>query len=128
MKRILALLVLVACFTACQNTEKQTLLTAAAFAQQMQEEPGVLLDVRTIDEYQEGHLKGAQQLDYYETASFSAALDGMDRDKTYYIYCRSGGRSSNTLLLMQEKGFKKVYDLDGGILAWRKAQLPVETP
>lgn len=113
---------------ACNQAEAPTLLVPADYAAMMEKEAGVVLDVRTSEEFAEGHLEGAIQLDYYETESFAAALDAMDKTKTYYVYCRSGGRSSTAQNIMAEKGFKKVYNLDGGILAWRKAQLPVVTP
>lgn len=85
----------------------------------------VLLDVRTVEEFAEGHLEGAMQYDYYETESFKGMLEGLDKSKTYLIYCRSGSRSGNAMSMMQSMGFSSVYNLDGGILAWRAAGLPV---
>jgi rhodanese-related sulfurtransferase len=128
MKKLLYFLGFIVVLTACQEASTSSQLAPAAYAEMMQKEVGVLLDVRTVEEYAEAHLEGAMQLDYYETESFSAALDEMDKSKTYYIYCRSGSRSSNAQSMMVEKGFKKVINLDGGILAWRKAQMPVVTP
>jgi rhodanese-related sulfurtransferase len=128
MKNVLLVVGLMAAFSACSQQNTPALLVPTAYAEMMHKESGILLDVRTAEEFAEAHLEGATQLDYYETASFSAALDEMDKSKTYYIYCRSGTRSSNAQAMMAEKGFTKVYNLDGGILAWRKAQLPVVTP
>mgnify|MGYP001627196264 CR=1 FL=1 len=128
MKKLCFAFVLIVLLAACNQSTPSSLLAPLAYAELMQQESGVLLDVRTVEEFNEAHLEGAIQLDYYETESFSAALDQMDKSKTYYIYCRSGSRSSNAQSMMAEKGFKKVYNLDGGILAWRKAQLPVVTP
>lgn len=103
-------------------------ISPAEFDQKRQEAGVVLLDVRTADEFQSGYLLGAIQYDYYETESFETALDQLDRDKTYLVYCRSGGRSSNAMSMMKAMGFKEVYNLKGGILAWRKAGLAVENP
>lgn len=128
MKNLLVVVGLLVTFSACNQQSPANVLAPAAYAEMMQNESGVLLDVRTAEEYAEAHLEGAIQLDYYETESFSAALDDMDKSKTYYIYCRSGSRSSTAQNMMVAKGFEKVYNLDGGILAWRKAQLPVVTP
>ncbi len=83
------------------------------------DENTVLLDVRTKQEFDAGHIKGAKQLDFYQTEKFVTSLASLDRDKTYFIYCNSGNRSGKTLQLMQAMGFKKVYDLQGGIKAWR---------
>lgn len=128
MKKLSYFFGLLLLLTACKEADSPAQLPPAGYAEMMQKEAGVLLDVRTVEEYAEAHLEGAIQLDYYETESFSAALDEMDKSKTYYIYCRSGSRSRNAQSMMVEKGFKKVINLDGGILAWRKAQMPVVTP
>lgn len=124
----LSVITLLACNNKDENTEQFATISVADFAAKLGSEPGVLLDVRTIEEYQDGFISGAQQYDYYETASFKAALNGMDKNQTYYIYCRSGGRSGTTLDMMQQMGFKKVYNLEGGMLAWRRANQPVVTP
>lgn len=87
-----------------------------------------MLDVRTADEFKEGYIAGAVQYDYYETASFEMALKNLDKSATYYLYCRSGGRSGTVFNTMQQLGFASVYELDGGILAWRKAGMPMERP
>lgn len=114
---------------ACQSTENNKgafeEIAPEAFAKKMQEGDMVLLDVRTVEEFAEGHLEGAQQYDYYETESFKSMLEGLDKSKTYLIYCRSGSRSGNTMSMMQNMGFTSVYNLDGGILAWRAAGMPV---
>jgi len=131
MKQILLFLSVIsvlACGNQAANSDQFMTLSVADFAAKMQSEPGVLLDVRTIEEHQDGFIAGAMQYDYYETASFKAALNGMDKDKTYYIYCRSGGRSGTTLAMMQQMGFKKVNNLEGGMLAWRRANQPVAKP
>ena len=124
----LAVISLVSCGNQSAKNDQYITLSVADFAEKMSSEPGVLLDVRTMEEYQDGFIAGAQQYDYYETASFKAALSGMDKDKTYYIYCRSGGRSGTTLNMMQQMGFKKVYNLEGGMLAWRRANQAVAKP
>ena len=74
---------------------------------------GLLLDVRTHEEYSEGHIEGALNLDIYDK-QFSIELDKLDKTKPVYVYCKSGGRSSNASEIMKEKGFKEVYNLVGG--------------
>ena len=84
----------------------------------------VIIDIRTSDEFREGHLEGARQIDFLED-DFAARVRKLDRSRAYLIHCRSGGRSSQSLALWNKLGFKKIYHLDGGILAWEKASHPV---
>ena len=88
-------------------------------------EGGFLIDVRTPAEYQEGHIAGAYNLDYYNP-SFVQDIKKLDTNETYLLYCRSGHRSGNTLSLMKELGFQKLYDLQGGILVWKEHKLPLQ--
>ena len=85
----------------------------------------ILLDVRTSKEYAEGHLAGAQQLDYLNPEAFNAGISKFDKSRTYYIYCRSGKRSHGACQKMKKQGFK-VYDMEGGILNWTKLGMPIE--
>lgn len=85
----------------------------------------IILDVRTPEEYKGGHLPGAENINYYDE-TFVQQLEDLPRDKEYLVYCHSGGRSIKTLNLMSETGFKKVYNLEGGISAWKFADGKVE--
>ena len=87
----------------------------------------VVLDVRTPQEFQEGHLEDATMIDFYRD-DFRSQLESLDKDATYLLYCRSGNRSGQTRALMQELGFTDVADVSGGILAWVDAGLPVVSP
>ena len=84
----------------------------------------VVLDVRTPEEYAEGHLEGAVLVDFYD-ADFADQLGELDPDVPYLVYCRSGNRSGQTLPLMEQLGFGSASDIDGGILAWADAGLPI---
>lgn len=84
----------------------------------------VVLDVRTPEEFAEGHLEGAVLVDFYD-ADFADQLAQLDPDVPYLVYCRSGNRSGQTLPLMQQLGFGSASDIDGGILAWADAGLPI---
>jgi rhodanese-related sulfurtransferase len=85
----------------------------------------VVLDVRTPDEFSEGHLPGSVLVDFHEP-DFPARLQALDPEVPYLIYCRSGARSGRTEQLMGQLGFSDVTDVEGGILAWIDAGLPVE--
>jgi rhodanese-related sulfurtransferase len=78
----------------------------------------VILDVRTPKEFNEGHIENAVNIDFYADA-FPDELDGLDRNKSYLIYCRSGSRSGSTRKMMKELGFQDVYNMEGGIESWR---------
>jgi len=86
----------------------------------------VVLDVRTADEFAEGHIEGAVMLDFYDP-DFAAQIAELDPDVPYLLYCRSGNRSGQTTEIMDQLGFTDVADVDGGILAWADAGLPVVT-
>lgn len=83
--------------------------------------PLTVLDVRTSDEFGEGHIKGATQIDFFG-ADFEKELAKLDREKNYLLHCRSGGRSTKAMAVMKKLGFTSVYHLDGGMLAWTKAE------
>jgi rhodanese-related sulfurtransferase len=87
----------------------------------------VILDVRTPEEFDEGHIEGATLIDFYDP-DFAEQLAELDPDVPYVLYCRSGNRSSGARATMAELGFTTVDDIDGGILAWESAGLPVVTP
>jgi rhodanese-related sulfurtransferase len=77
----------------------------------------VLLDVRTPEEFEEGHLPGALNIDI-RGYDFHEQIETLDPTKAYFVYCRSGGRSSAACKFMNSKGFQEVHNLAGGILAW----------
>lgn len=102
-------------------------LSATDFNNAITTNPGIILDVRTPGEFKKGYIKDARLLDIFSD-EFDTELNKLDRNATYYVYCASGGRSAECSEKMQELGFKKVYDLDNGMGAWRKAGLPVQMP
>lgn len=83
----------------------------------------IILDVRTPEEYKEEHLVGAQQLDFLNSEAFDAGIKQLDNTHTYYVYCRSGKRSHNACIKMKKQGLK-VFDMEGGILNWKKLGMP----
>lgn len=74
-----------------------------------------LIDVRTPEEYNSGHIKDAENIDFY-SEKFTTEFNKLDKQKPVYIYCRSGSRSRQTGIKLSEMGFKEIYDLEGGIL------------
>ena len=85
----------------------------------------IILDVRTPKEYHEaGRLRNSLLLDY-RSPEFNKTLDSLDRSKTYLVHCAIGIRSGRTFSLMKSLGFRRVYDIAGGIVRWEKEGLPV---
>ncbi len=84
----------------------------------------IILDVRTPQEFSSGRIEGSKNINFYDY-NFKEELSKLDKDKTYFIYCRSGSRSGKTLELMKSLGFKKVYNLQNGIIEWNKYNLPL---
>jgi len=85
----------------------------------------VILDVRTPDEYAEGHCAKARLIDAFDP-KFAEKLAALDKDAPYLLHCASGGRSIPVFEKMKALGFKEVYHLDGGFSAWEKAGGKVE--
>ena len=83
----------------------------------------VIIDVRTQGEFAEQHIKNATNIDLYSEA-FQDMLNKLDKNKTYLIYCRSGGRSRTALDIMAELNFKEVYNILGGINQWKTEGFP----
>ena len=103
-----------------------TVITLAAneAAAKMASEKGELIDVRTLSEFEAGHIATAQNIDFL-SGEFEASLPNFDREKTYYLYCRSGTRSGKSAELLLAAGFTKVYNV-GGFDSLAHAGLPVE--
>lgn len=127
--RIVALAITAALgVAACGGDTAVFELTDAAESQELLAQPPtglVVLDIRTPQEYAEGHLAGSSNLDFYEP-DFAASLDALDKELPYFVYCRSGNRTSQTIETMKDLGFTEVYELDGGIITWAEAGLPIE--
>ena len=81
-------------------------------------ENAVIVDVRTEDEVAEIKIPGSLNIDIYKGQEFLQEIEALSKEKTYFIYCRSGARSAQTVGIMKQIGFEKVYNLEGGILAW----------
>ncbi|WP_024288116.1 rhodanese-like domain-containing protein [Cellulomonas sp. KRMCY2] len=95
-------------------------LDAAAFADLVATDGVVVVDVRTPQEYAEGHLDGALNLDV-SAPDFATAIAALDPDVTYALYCRSGNRSAQAMDVMSSAGMTSLAHLDGGVGAWTSA-------
>lgn len=85
----------------------------------------VVLDVRTQKEYKEGHIPGSVLIDFTGD-DFEQQVAKLDKNKTYLVHCAVGGRSARACKKMEKMGFTKLYNLEGGMGAWEKAEKPVQ--
>ena len=96
------------------------------FAELMEDANVIVLDVRTAEEFKEGHLEGAVNIDQAQSDFIQKAKEALPADKTIAIYCRSGRRSASAAGKLAAEGYKAV-NMKGGILAWKEAGMPVTT-
>lgn len=90
---------------------------ATKFKELIESGQGLLLDVRTPEEFSEGNIIGSVNLNF-NGADFETSLDSLDKTIPVYVYCQAGGRSGKAKDLMLEKGFTEVYNLIGGFGSW----------
>ena len=88
----------------------------------LERESTVLIDVRTADEFNSFRIKNSINIDYYSTSFLDSILSYKDK-KNIIFYCRSGRRSYYAAKLIQQKGFDKIYNLEGGVLEVKKKNL-----
>lgn len=88
-------------------------LSSEQFKEQIGDNPGLVIDVRTADEYEAGHLAMTDARYDWLNGEFQDAVEELDREKTYYLYCRSGNRSGQAAKMMKQKGFENVYNIGG---------------
>jgi L-ascorbate metabolism protein UlaG (beta-lactamase superfamily)/rhodanese-related sulfurtransferase len=123
---LLALFAVIGIATACTAQDSVKTVDVDEFSQLMLEDSTAqLLDVRTKEEYMAGYIEGAINIDYLQEEKFKEEIKKLDRRKTYYVYCRSGRRSHNAAVLMQELGLR-VVNLKGGFLAWKEREMPYD--
>ena len=128
MKSIIAIgIILIGFLTSCDaqktnNSEANGVITKdvtpAEFKELINSNEGILLDVRTPEEVAEAKINGSVNLNIYDS-NFEAEINKLDKNKTVYVYCKSGGRSRNAKDLKKTMGFTKIYNLDGGITSWK---------
>lgn len=130
MKKIFLILISVSAFSTFAQNAKQPVITNVS-AEEFQklsaaDKNGVIIDLRTDDELaRKGFIKGAVQLDFLAKDS-EHQIDKLDKNKTYYIYCASGGRSCECAEYMEKHNFKKVVNLSKGFTSWASKGFPIE--
>lgn len=103
-------------------------VTARQVAEMLRKDTSIILvDVRTPEEYQQGHIKGARLMDFY-SAEFHAMMQTLPKEKPVILYCRSGRRSDEAMKFLTSIGYSRVFNMLGGIVQWKKDRQPVIGP
>lgn len=108
----------IACSSKQSNSQTGS-LSVGAFEKKLSDVNVQILDVRTAGEYQSGHLKNALQADWLNRNQFADRTQYLDKNSPVLVYCASGVRSGQAMQLLAQHGFKQVYNLEGGMSAWR---------
>lgn len=91
----------------------KSMIRPQKFKELLEEESGVIIDVRTKSEYNDGHLKKADYNYDLSASDFEQKITKLDKDKNYFLYCRTGARSGRASQIMKRKGFENVYNIGG---------------
>ncbi len=110
---------------ACNSNIKS--ISADDFYNEIQTNNGKIIDVRTAEEYSNGYIQGATNIDF-KSDNFSQSFNDINKDEKIYLYCLKGVRSENAAKKLSGMGFKNVVSLAGGIEAWQTAKLPLIMP
>lgn len=109
----------------CQAQTGVQVLNVDAFEQKLNATPEkIILDVRTDEEYAQGRMKNATQIDYYQR-DFKTEVAKLDKTKPVFVYCASGVRSNSAAKILKQQGFTEIYDLKGGLNAWARSGKPI---
>lgn len=123
---IVPLLAILLSASACQSQNGgNKVLSPNDFLQQLEKKTdATLLDVRTPGEYAEGFIEGARNVNWNGN-DFEQQVAKLDKNRPIFVYCLAGGRSGAAAQKLQKMGFKEIYDLDGGMMNWKRSKMPI---
>jgi rhodanese-related sulfurtransferase len=124
MKKVFALIASVLLLAGCSSSTGAIDLGVSEFSTKVAEAGVITLDVRTPIEFGEGHIEGARLIDF-QSGNFENEIAALDKNATYAVYCRSGNRSGQAVKVMQDAGFTNVFNMNGGVIEWANAGLPL---
>ena len=124
--KVLSLVFLFLGVTSCLKSQADgvQVLEVSKYEKKMTQPEVQLVDVRTPEEFSEGHLENAINIDV-TADDFDAKVASLDKEKPVMVYCKSGGRSAKASARLKELGFKTISDLEGGITNWKSENKPV---
>lgn len=122
--KLFILFISISIFSCKGQTSKNIItLEAKTFSEKTIATPNAqIIDVRTPDEFKSDHIDNALNIDWLGD-NFVASVAKLDQSKAVFVYCKSGGRSANAAAKLEELGFKKIYNLEGGMMKWNAAGL-----
>ncbi|GGX20806.1 rhodanese-like domain-containing protein [Aquimarina muelleri] len=121
LKNKIIIIIVVLSILSCNQAKTKSVIeviTVEEMDSLLQMEKVQLIDVRTPQEYAEGYIEGASNIDF-RNENFEELILKVDKTKPVAVYCAKGGRSSKCSEFMKKAGFTKIYDLDGGITEWK---------
>lgn len=126
MKKIFFIIFSLLGLNACANAQEKNYsdMDVTEFSEFLTNDSVQVVDVRTPEEYSDGHIHGAKNLNVFDKDFTDKALKSLDRNRSIAVYCRSGKRSAEAARILSEKGFK-VTNLKGGIIAWKDNKQPI---
>lgn len=124
MKKIIALIASALLLAGCSTSSGDIDLSVTEFSAKSAEAGVVTLDVRTPGEFAEGYIEGARLIDF-QSGNFENEIATLDKTATYAVYCRSGNRSGQAVKVMMDAGFTNVFNMNGGVIDWANAGLPL---
>lgn len=124
MKKVIALIAAALLLAGCSSSSSANNLSVDEFSAKAAEPGVVTLDVRTPGEFAEGYIQGARLIDF-QSGNFENEIATLDKNATYAVYCRSGNRSGQAVKVMQDAGFTNVFNMNGGVIDWVNAGLPL---
>lgn len=124
--KVLSLVLLIIGVTSClkNQVEGVQVLDVSKYEKKMVQPDVQLVDVRTPEEFTEGHLENAINIDI-TADDFDSKIAALDKEKPVMVYCKSGGRSAKASSRLNELGFKNISDLEGGIINWNSKNKPI---
>ena len=124
MKKVIALIGSILLLAGCSSSSTAVDLGVKEFSAKVAEAGVITLDVRTPGEFMSGFIQGARNIDF-QSGNFENEIAALDKNATYAVYCRSGNRSGQAVKVMHDAGFHNVYNLNGGVIDWANAGLPL---
>ena len=108
-----------------QQTQSVELISVVDMEEALKLDDVQLVDVRTKREFASGHIKNAKNI-VYQSANWDVQVAALDKEKPVYVYCARGVRSAKCASILEEAGFTKIFDLEGGITKWINEDKTVE--
>ncbi len=104
--------------TKSNASDKISILDSTIYSEAIKRKNVQLVDVRTAKEYNNGHIKNAINIDFFNASAFKESFEKIKKEKPVYLYCRSGARSQKAARRLVAMGFSQIYDLKGGYARW----------